>query len=234
MSIMSTHNQDDAKLAAEIGGALKSLDAAIAVTKEKQIVVGKLLAEAHKRHPTQKAFEEFLALAGDIHIRRAESLIAIALGRKGFEQHQKDNAAAQQRHRDKLKAEREEREKAKAEEKATPEPEHDYPWVREKFQEVVLKLGKQVALSILNKFGVKKVQDLLPADFEPVYEACEQALASRPAPAPPTALRNAQSPLYKFELACRHFLPRLDDAELKQARDFALSDKWREQDMEAA
>ena len=80
---------------------------------------GRLLAEAQKRHPTEKAFEKFLQLAGGIHIRRARDLIALALGRKDFEQHQSENAAAQQRHRDKLKAEKLEREKAKA---ALPKP----------------------------------------------------------------------------------------------------------------
>jgi hypothetical protein len=117
---MKSVDQDDAKLAAKIGDAVKAYDDADTVKKEKAIIAGHLLAEAQKRHPSDKAFENFLELAGGIHIRRAKDLIAFALQRKDFEQHQIENAAAQQRHRDKLKAEKIEREKAKA---ALPKPE---------------------------------------------------------------------------------------------------------------
>jgi hypothetical protein len=113
-------SKTDAKLAAEIGDAVKAYDAADATRKEKAVIAGGLLVEARKRHPSKTAFEKFLELAGGVGIRRAEIFIAIALGRKEFEQHQSENAAAQQRHRDKLKAEKIEREKAKA---ALPEPE---------------------------------------------------------------------------------------------------------------
>jgi hypothetical protein len=111
---------DDAQLAKKVIAAVKAYDAADAVKKEKAIVVGRLLAEAQKLHPSDKDFEAFLERAGGIQIRRAKDLIAFALDRKDFEQHQKDNAAAQQRHRDKLKAEKIEREKAKAD---LPKPE---------------------------------------------------------------------------------------------------------------
>jgi hypothetical protein len=185
---MKSPDQDDAKLAAKIGDAIKAHDAAAAVKEEKAKIVGKLLVEARKRHRTTKAFETFLETVprhdgGDgINIRRAETFIAIALGRKDFEQHQKENAAAQQRRRDKLKAERIEREKkakaalaeAQAEAQATPVPE-------------------------------------------------------------PSALRNAQTSLRLFELACRNFLPELNEADQKKARAFVVSDKWRpEQKKEAA
>ena len=113
-------DQDDAKLAAKIIDAMKEYDAADATRKEKAVVAGRLLAEAHERHSTEQAFKKFLELAGGIQLRRAQELIAIALGRKDFDQHQIENAAKQQRHRDKLKAEKIEREKAKA---ALPKPE---------------------------------------------------------------------------------------------------------------
>lgn len=113
--IKSSADQDDAKLAAKIGEAIKAYDAADAVKKEKAVIAGLLLAEAQKQHPGKKAFEAFLKLAGGIGIRRAETFIAIALSRKEFEQHQIENAAAQQRHRDKIKAEKIAREKAEAE-----------------------------------------------------------------------------------------------------------------------
>ena len=113
-------DQDDAELAAKIVVAIKEVDAATATRNEKAVAAGKLLLEAQKRHPTEKAFEKFLQLAGGIQIRRARDLIAFALGRKDFEKHQAQNAAAQQRHRDKLKAEKIEREKEKA---AQPKPE---------------------------------------------------------------------------------------------------------------
>jgi hypothetical protein len=114
MTTETTHQDSD--LAAKIIAAMKEVDASEAVRKEKVIIAGKLLAEAHKHHPTDEAFKKFLALAGGIQIRRAQEMIAIALGRKDFEQHQAENAAKQQRHRDKLKAERD---KAKA---ALPKP----------------------------------------------------------------------------------------------------------------
>jgi hypothetical protein len=112
-------DQDDAKLAAKIIDAMKAVDAATAARNEKAVAAVRLLIEAQKRHPTEKAFEKFLQLAGGVQIRRARDLIALALGRKDFEQHQIENAAAQQRHRDKLKAEKIEREKEKA---ALPKP----------------------------------------------------------------------------------------------------------------
>jgi hypothetical protein len=105
--------EDDAKLAAQIVDAMKAVDAADAVKKEKAVAAGRLLAEAQKRHPTEEAFKKFLLLAGGVQIRRAQDLIALALGRKDFEQQQAENAAAQQRHRDKLKAEKIEMEKEK-------------------------------------------------------------------------------------------------------------------------
>jgi hypothetical protein len=134
-AIATPAKQTDDELAAKIVDAMKEYDDANkeyndAETtlglkrKEKQIAAGKLLIEARKRHPTEKAFEEFLKLAGGIGIRRAQDFIAFAIGRKDFEQHQAENAAAQQRHRDKLKAEKIEREKAKA---ALPKPEPKPP-----------------------------------------------------------------------------------------------------------
>jgi hypothetical protein len=117
---MTNSHQDDAQLAAKIVDAMKEVDAADSVRKEKAIIAGKLLAEAQQRHPSKEAFEIFLKLAGDIQYRRAVDLIGFALGRKDFEQHQAENAAAAQRHRDKLKSEKIEREKAKA---TLPKPE---------------------------------------------------------------------------------------------------------------
>jgi hypothetical protein len=116
------HGEDDAKLAAEIGDAVKAYEAADTVKKEKAVIAGRLLAEAQKRHPGKKAFENFLELAGGIGFRRAETFIAIALGRKDFEQHRIENVEAQQRHRDKIKAEKIERQKALSEGKGRPEP----------------------------------------------------------------------------------------------------------------
>jgi hypothetical protein len=99
--------------------AIDPRPAADATRKEKAVIAGKLLAEAQKRHPTKKAFEKFLQMAGGIGIRRARDLIALAQGRKDFEKHQADNAAAQQRHRDRLRAERIERERERS---ALPKP----------------------------------------------------------------------------------------------------------------
>jgi hypothetical protein len=109
---------DDAQLVSKVIAALKEYDAAEAAKKEKALVLGALLAEAQNRHRSSKAFEAFLERAGGIQIRRAQDLIAFAVGRKSFERHQAHNAAAQQRHRDKLKAEKAERERDKAAEKS--------------------------------------------------------------------------------------------------------------------
>ena len=88
-----TGNDDDA-LVATVVAAVKAFEAADAVKKEKALKLGELLAEAQKRHPTDRAFEAFLTRAGGIQIRRAKDLISIALGRKEFDKHQSDNAAA--------------------------------------------------------------------------------------------------------------------------------------------
>ena len=66
-------DQDDTQLAAKIVDAMKEVDAADSVRKEKAIIAGRLLAEAQKRHPTEKAFEKFLQLAGGVQIRRAKT-----------------------------------------------------------------------------------------------------------------------------------------------------------------
>ena len=118
-----TGNDDDA-LVATVVAAVKAFEAADAVKKEKALKLGELLAEAQKRHPTDRAFEAFLTRAGGIQIRRAKDLISIALGRKEFDKHQSDNAAAQRRLRHRRKAEKIEREKAKAA-LPTPEPKPD-------------------------------------------------------------------------------------------------------------
>jgi hypothetical protein len=118
---MSEHgSEDDATLAARITEAVKDLDSATATRNEKAVAAGRLLAEARKRHQTDKAFEKFLKQAGGVGLRRAQELIAIAVGRKDFEQRQAENAAAQKRFRDKQKAEKVKREKAAA---ALPKPE---------------------------------------------------------------------------------------------------------------
>jgi hypothetical protein len=190
---MTTNDQADIKLAAQIVEAVKEYDdankeyndaeATLGLKrKEKQIAAGKLLAEARKRHPTEKAFEEFLRLAGGIGIRRAQDFIAFALGRKDFEQHQAENAAAQQRHRDKLKADKIEREKAKA---ALPKPEPK-PEPTPKGE------GK-------------------PEPSRITHNASTESAAN----------------LREYEYACRIYLPKLNTADLKKARAFAISDEWR-------
>lgn len=174
----ATHVTSDVKLAAKIVDAMKEYDAADATRKEKAIAVGMLLNEAHKRHPGNKAFEKFLQLAGGIQLRRAQELIAIAVGRKEFEQQQAANAAAAQRHRDKVKAEKIEREKAKASAlRNAPKPK-----------------GKP-----------------------------------EPKPADPAALRNAASggALYGFEIACKEYLPQLNEADLKRASAYFNKGAWK-------
>jgi hypothetical protein len=57
-------NQADVKLAAKIVDAMKEVDAATATRNEKAVTAGKLLIEAQQRHPTERAFGEFLELAG--------------------------------------------------------------------------------------------------------------------------------------------------------------------------
>jgi hypothetical protein len=67
-------DQADIQLAAKIIDAIKELDAADSVKKEKAIIAGQLLAEAQKRHPSKEAFEKFLKSAGDVQYRRAVDL----------------------------------------------------------------------------------------------------------------------------------------------------------------
>jgi integrase len=102
--------KNDHQLAHEIGEAVAAYDVADASRKEKAITAGLLLVEARRRHPSQKAFEKFLAtVPNGFGIRRAETLIAFAVGRKDFEKHQLENVAANQRLRDKAKLEKEKR-----------------------------------------------------------------------------------------------------------------------------
>ena len=191
-----TADKADAKLAAQIVVAIKAVDAATATRNEKAVAAGKLLAEAHDRHPTEKAFENFLRLAGGVQIRRARELIAFALGRKEFEQHQIDNAAAQQRHRDKLKSERIEREREKA---ALPKPEPKGKGKPEPKPEPVAALRNA--------------------------EAEEDAAASaerRKAEYTQTPEELSAQLLTGFQLACKTYLPKLTVADLKKAHVYFL------------
>jgi len=199
---MDQPDQDDAKLAAKIVDAVKAYDAADAVKKERAIIAGKLLAEAQKRHPTDKAFEKFLQMAGGIGIRRAKDLIAFALGRKDFEQHQDENAAAQQRHRDKLKAEKIEREKEKA---ALPKPEPK-PEPNPK--------GKGKPEPEPDP-ALRNAGDLNAGDLRALTAALrEQRLASAAA-------------LREFEAACESYLPKLNEADLKKAGVYFNDGAWK-------
>jgi outer membrane biosynthesis protein TonB len=130
MDAITTPAKTDAQLAAQIKDAMKAIDAATATRNEKQAAAGRLLLEARQRHPTEKAFANFLQLAGGVGLRRAQDLIAFAQWRKDFEKHQIDNKAAQQRHRDKLREEKIERGKREKEEReraalSKPDPKPD-------------------------------------------------------------------------------------------------------------
>jgi hypothetical protein len=107
---MSLKPPTDAQLAARIVAAIKACDAAdataIRTTKEKAIIAGKLLDEAHQRHQGDEAFTIFLELAGGVGLRRAQDLIAISRNPEIHEQHQIENREAGARHRAKVKAEK--------------------------------------------------------------------------------------------------------------------------------
>jgi len=104
---MNKPDQDDAHLAAQIAVAIKEYDGANEVRKEKAIAAGNLLDEAHKRHPGDKAFAKFLEQENiGIGIRRAQELIAIAVGRRDFEQQQAKNREAVKKSRDKAEIEK--------------------------------------------------------------------------------------------------------------------------------
>jgi hypothetical protein len=202
-------DQDDAKLAAKIVKAMKEYDAADATRKEKAVVAGKLLAEAHSKYPAEKAFERFLQLAGGIQVRRARDLIAIALGRKNFEQHQIDNAAAQQRHRDRLKAEKIEREKKKA---ALPKPDPK-PTPKDKGKREVDREAAEAALR--NAAAVAASPEALRAMTASMRE---QRLGEAAVSA---------SCLQEFKNACRCYLPKLSAEDLSKAYAFLNDGAWR-------
>jgi hypothetical protein len=177
------HDQDDAQLAARIVVAIKDVDAATATRNEKAVAAGKLLAEAQRRHPGDKAFAKFLEQAGGIQLRRARDLIAFAVGRKDFERHRIENATAQQRHRDKLKAEKE-------------------------------------------KAALPKPDPQPKANPKPKPKP-----HGRPEPEQDAALRNAASvsasALRQFEDACRIYLPKLNEADLKKAVTYFSNGAWK-------
>jgi hypothetical protein len=194
-------SKTDAKLAAEIGDAVKAYDAADATRKEKAIIAGRLLVEARERHPSKMDFEIFLELAGGVGIRRAETFIAIALGRKEFEQHQIDNAAAQQRHRDKLKAEKIEKEKAKA---ALPGPDD--------------LAARRAASAAEIAAGLDEWCEHSAPEPKPAPDALRNAQTPRQ-----ISIENRRL----FEAACRFYLPLLSKSDLSQARTFVTLGLWR-------
>jgi hypothetical protein len=104
----SYHNQDDAQLTAQIIDVQKSIEAIDVTKEEKHKVLGRLLAEAHDRHPSDAAFAIFLKQCEGVYIeiRWAKQLIAFALGTKDLEKHKADNAAANKKLRDRQKAEK--------------------------------------------------------------------------------------------------------------------------------
>jgi len=206
-------DQNDAKLAAKIVDAMKEVDAATATRNEKAVAAGKLLIEAQQRHPTERAFGEFLELAGGIHIRRARDLIALAQGRKDFEQHQIDNAAAQQRHRDKLKAEKIEREKEKAA-LPKPDPEPD-PKPKPK--------GK----------GKPEPEPARPALRDADADGHQGGWRPDLNPDESRAAMSAIN-LREFVDACRLYLPQMNEADLKKAHTYFMECWKRKTSKEAA
>ena len=173
---------------------------AFEVRKAKAETVGKLLAEARMRHPSDEAFGRFLALADvSIKIRRAKDLIKIGLGKKDYAEHCAKAAESQARYMAGLKeAAKVAKEAAKvaredAHGKAAEPPKKPVSKakarcmangtgcsaVRELVRAVAQsKLGKQAAANILadQGHGVKRVTDLKPEYYEAVRQACRDAL----------------------------------------------------------
>jgi hypothetical protein len=96
--------EDDAALANKIKVAVEALKDATAARDERAKVAGRLLLEAHNRHPGKAAFQTFLKQAGDVRYSRAMELISVVTDRKTYAELKANAAARQQRRRDKIKA----------------------------------------------------------------------------------------------------------------------------------
>jgi hypothetical protein len=59
------------------------------------------------------------------------------------------------------------------------QPRHDQRAVRDILQRVVVERGRAAAARVLTRDGrIRHVRDLLPQDYDPVYQACERELSA--------------------------------------------------------
>ncbi len=210
-------NAEDVALVAKITEAVKAANEAekIAETAQTELVsrskqVGLLLLEAKKLHPAVKDFEAFLKRVDGLQLSRAYDLLQLAGGRTTDEELRKEA--------------RERKRKSRASKKPLlPEPKAE-----------PLKLS--VTTPDVTEFAKRIADKYIGEDGGPprTKESSEISIDERKAQhadldlsAEEKAAKWSASNLREFEHACKTYLPRLNEADLKTARSFVTLDQWR-------
>ena len=212
------HSTDNAKaedvaLAAKISEAVKDADAAqaaqaeaTATTVEKSKAVGLLLLEAKKLHPKVEDFEAFIKLVHGLRRSRAYDLLRLAGGRTTDEELRQDA--------------RDRKRKSRASKKPLlPEPKPE-----------PLKLSVTTP-HVTEDGGPPRSSVTQSAEISIEQRRAENA--DLDLSAEEKAAKWSATNLWEFKCACKTYLPRLNEADLKTARAFVTLDQWRSK-MEAA
>ena len=211
---------EDAALVARITEAVKAANEAekIAETARTELVsrskqVGLLLLEAKKLHPAVKDFEAFLKRVDGLKLSRAYDCMRIAGGRTTDEELRKEA--------------RDRKRKSRASKKplpATPSPNKPEPLKLSVTTPDVTGSVKRIADKYIAEDGGP------PRTKESAEISIEQRRAENAdldLSAEEKAAKWSASNLREFEYACKTYLPRLNEADLKKAHAFVTLDQWR-------
>jgi hypothetical protein len=190
------------KAVAAANKAEQTMETAKAELVSRSKTVGLLLLEAKKLHPSVKDFDTFLKRVDGLKLSRAYDLLRLAGGRITDEELKKDARERKQKSRARKKFP-----------KAKPQPE-----------------GKQVLL----ESGDVAIEPVSVTVTESAAETPEASAEKRKAEnadlgltAEEKAAKWSASNLREYEYACKTYLPRLNEADLKKARAFVTLDQWR-------
>jgi hypothetical protein len=231
----------DADLASKIMYAVKD-------HSDLSTTVGELLVKAHLRHPTDKAFTAFLETAGGIKLRHAKDLMKWCLDPAALAAHKIKQAKADKEYRDRQKKKAaddaaalkkiEDDAKAAAKAKANDTKVRNMAAgrgltiTRALVKQVATtdKLGKASAEEILERYGVKKVQDLKPEDLAKVREDCKNLLTAYghtpdPEPTEPPVEEPVEHVLTDDEIAYRKARGKVNTPEEIEAAEKAAADQ---------
>jgi hypothetical protein len=196
------HKLSDPQLKELIVIATKRLDNAQSKSLRAAKELGLLLIEAKKRYPKVKDFEAFLKDAGGVKLARAYELIGLVGGRIDEAKHREENAKRNREHRAKKKAEAAAAKKFPSRD-GKPEP--------PKLSVTSSNVTESAEISIEQRRGE--------------HAELDQSAEERVAKWEP--LKWSADNLHEFECACKTYLPRLNEADLKTARAYVTFDRWR-------